>query len=194
MDVPIEIAFHNMDGSDALEARIRERAERLHRHLDRINSCRVIVEAPHRSKGGPQGYHVTIDVTAPGDEIAVSRDPGETSRHQDPYMAVNDAFKAMEKRLEGYKEKRRRDVKTHVRPLQGKVLRLFPDYGFVATVDGGDEIYFHRNAVAEGRFDDLEPGDPVELVLAHGESPEGPQATTVKPISRSAYVEARPRG
>ena len=192
MDVPLEIAFHNMDRSEAIERRVRERAVRLERFHKGINSCRVVVEAPHRSEGGPQGYHVTIDVTVPGEELAVSRDPGDRERHHDPYLAVKDAFEAMEKRLESRKEKRRHDVKSHPAPLQGRVLRMFPDHGFVATNDGR-EIYFHRNAVAEGRFDDIRPEDAVELVIVHGESPEGPQATTVKPIRDARYVDAPPR-
>lgn len=191
MDVPVEIAFQDMEASEALEARIRDRAQRLQRFFDRINSCRVIVSTPHgSSQGGRQAFHVTVDVTVPGRELAVSRDPGAQDRHYDPHVAVRDAFDAMEKQLESFKEKKKGEVKTLNAPLQGKILRMFPDYGFIEVTDGR-EIYFHRNTVIGGRFEDLEADDPVELALVHGESPMGPQATTVKPIRRAEYVEDR---
>ena len=40
MDTPLEIAFHNMDSSDGLEARIRERAAKQERFHNHITSCR----------------------------------------------------------------------------------------------------------------------------------------------------------
>ena len=80
------------------------------------------------------------------------------------------------------------DVKAHAAPLQGRILRLFTGHGFIATTDQR-EIYFHRNSVVDGDFEDLEEGQTVELVLVHGESPMGPQASTVRPIRRMQYVE-----
>ena len=43
MDTPLEIAWHNVEKSEPLEARIRERVDKLHRYFDRINSCRIEV-------------------------------------------------------------------------------------------------------------------------------------------------------
>jgi len=42
MELPLQIAFRHMDSSDAVAARIRERAEELERFFDRIMSCRVV--------------------------------------------------------------------------------------------------------------------------------------------------------
>ena len=43
--------------------------------------------------------------------------------------------------------------------------RVFPDrdYGFVIT-EGGEQVYFHRNAVLGGAFDALAPGSEVTFV------------------------------
>jgi cold shock CspA family protein len=57
----------------------------------------------------------------------------------------------------------------------------------VATNDGR-EIYFHRNAVVDEGFDALEKDAAVELTLVHGESPMGPQASTVRRIGAMDYV------
>ena len=48
MDVPLEIAFHNLDSSPALMRLIRERADRMQRRFSRVNSCRVVVEPAAR--------------------------------------------------------------------------------------------------------------------------------------------------
>lgn len=187
MDVPLEIAFHNTESSEPLERRIRERVERMHRRFSRINSCRVVVEVPHRSQAKALAYHVRIETRVPGRELVVSKDPGLYGAHFDPYVMVRDAFDAMERQLEQHSQEVRGEVKTHHVPPQGRVLRLFPDYGFIATTDGR-EIYFHRNSVIDGRFEDLEEDAPVELSLIDGESPMGPQATTVRPIGGMKLV------
>ena len=45
MKLPLQISFHNMDFSEALEANIREKAAKLGKFGDQIMSCRVMVEA-----------------------------------------------------------------------------------------------------------------------------------------------------
>lgn len=98
----------------------------------------------------------------------------------------------MDRQLETHGQKVRNETKTHPAPLQGRVLRLFPDHGFAATNDGR-EVYFHRNAVAEDEFSELAEGDALELAMVNGESPIGPQASTVKRIRPMAYLPERGR-
>jgi ribosome-associated translation inhibitor RaiA len=45
MQVPLEIAFHNMEPSEFVEAEVRERVNTLERYSDRITRCSVSVEA-----------------------------------------------------------------------------------------------------------------------------------------------------
>jgi cold shock CspA family protein len=63
----------------------------------------------------------------------------------------------------------------------GLVVRLFPqqDYGFI-EVRGSPDLYFTRNAVTGGSFDDLKVGTMVEVTRATTEGPMGPQASSVK--------------
>ena len=50
MDKPLEIAFHGLQGSPALEDDIRAHVAKLERHCKDLVSCRVTVEAgPGRS-------------------------------------------------------------------------------------------------------------------------------------------------
>lgn len=183
MESPLEISFRNMDSSPAVEARIHEKVAKLEQFFDRIVTCRVVVEAEHRRHHKGNLYNVRIAIGVPGKEIMVDRNGPKNHAHEDVYVALRDAFNAAGRQLEDYARKVRGDVKTHEEPLTGSVLRLFPDedYGFVQTSDGR-EVYFHRHSVVEGNFDDLEPGSQVRLVLAYGESAEGPQASTVKPF------------
>lgn len=186
MQVPLEIAFHNCQKSEALEQKVRERVEKLHRYFDRIISCRVVFEVPHRSQAHPLGYHMRIEVHVPDKELVVSHGPSAPEDRFKPGVVVREAFDAMERQLEEHSRKRRGEVKTLNQPLQGRVLRRFDNHGFIATTDGR-EIYFHRNALVDGEFDRLEADQPVELELMEGESPMGPQATTVKTIGRMQF-------
>ena len=172
MDTPLEIAFDNMEPSATLDAKIRDRVERLHRYFNHINSVHVTVSVPHRNPAErSREYHVRIEVRVPDKELVVSRDPGDRRAHFDAEIAVRDSFEAMEKQLEAHSQKVRGEVKTHLAQPQGRVARIFHDHGFVATA-----------------FDELGTGAPVELAIAEDESPVGPQATTVRPIRETEYM------
>jgi ribosome-associated translation inhibitor RaiA/cold shock CspA family protein len=185
MRLPLQITFRNMDPSPALEARIRGRAEELDRFFDRITSCRVIVQCRHRRHQQGKLFEVCIDLTVPGREIAVGRGNGTNHAHEDAHVAVRDAFDAARRQLEDHAGTRRGALKLHTVPDHGKIARLLPDRdcGFIVTVTN-DEIYFHRNSVIDGRFDDLSVGAEVRFVAQDSESAEGPQASTVVPLGK----------
>jgi len=188
MQLPLQISFRNMDVSPAIEARIREKAAKLDQFSDRIMSCRVVVECPRRRGHKGKLYHVRIDMTVPGGgEIVVNREAPQNHAHEDVYVAIRDAFNAAARQIEDHARKRRGEVKAHDVPLHGTVVSLFPDYGFVRASDGR-EIYFHRNSVVEGTFEDLAEGSEVRLVVAEKEGEKGPQASTVRPIGKHHLV------
>ena len=190
MQIPVEVTFRNMDPSEAVEAKIRKKAEKLERYFDRIVSCRVVVESPHRRHQKGKLYNLRIDIGVPGREIVVTHSGPKNHAHEDIYVAVRDAFNAATRQLEDHARKVRGDVKSHEVPPHGKVVRLFPyqGYGFVAMSDGR-EIYFHRNSVVNNAFDQLEVGHEVRVAVAEGESAEGPQASTVTPIGKHHLIE-----
>jgi ribosome-associated translation inhibitor RaiA len=114
MQVPLQISFIDMDPSPALEAKIRERADKLEQFFAGLISCHVIVQGPHHHRSGGRHYAVHIHLQVPGRELDVSRDPDDVP-HGDAYVAVRYAFDAAARRLEDYARKRRGDVKRHER-------------------------------------------------------------------------------
>lgn len=174
----VQVSFHHVPPSDAVDQLIREKAAWLERFFPKIMSCRVTLEAARQGHGKGNVYQVRVDVTVPGAEIVAGRDPAGRNPHEDAYTAVRDAFDTMRRLLQDHARKQRGEVKTHVSPPHGRVARFFPQqgYGFIETPDGRD-IYFHQNAVLNGGFQRLEVGDEVRFEEEEGE--EGTQATTV---------------
>ena len=48
MKIPLQVTFRSTPRSGAVEAHIREKADKLDMFYDRIMGCRVVVAAPHR--------------------------------------------------------------------------------------------------------------------------------------------------
>lgn len=187
MQLPIQVTFRHMGHSDAIEAKVRERVEKLGQFCDQIMSCRVMIEPAHKHKHKGNLYQIRIDVTVPGKELVVSREPDAHQAHQDIYVSIRDAFDAMRRQLEDFRRKQRGHVKTHEVPPHGRITQLVPaeDYGMITTVDGR-EVYFHRNSVIGAEFDSLELGSDVRFAEEAGE--KGPQASTVHPIGKHHVV------
>jgi ribosomal subunit interface protein len=112
MKIPLQITFRGIPHSDAVEAKIREKAGKLDKFYSHIMSCRVAVEAEHHHHQGNQ-YHIRIDITTPSKELVVSREHHDKQAHEDIYVAIRDAFNAATRQLEDYSRVQRGDVKTH---------------------------------------------------------------------------------
>jgi ribosomal subunit interface protein len=178
---PLQITFKGLEPSDALKEAVEARADKLETFYDKIESCRVVIEAPHHHHRKGNLYHVKVRLTVPGEEIVVSRESSRHAPHEDAYLAINDAFKETKRRLEDYVRRRRGQVKEHVGPPHAVVARIFPEegYGFLRT-PRGDEIYFHANSVLGGAFDKLEVGTEVRYAEEKGD--KGPQASSVSVV------------
>lgn len=183
MKIPLQVTFRGFPHSDAVEANVREKAEKLDQFFSDIMSCRVVVEAQHKHHEHGNLYHVSIDLTVPGHELAVTRDPSGHQAHEDVYVAIRDAFDAARRQLEDYARELRGDVKTHEPPARGHIVELVPaeDFGRIGT-PSGRLLYFHRNSVLNADFDKLQEGDEVNFVEEEGEL--GPQASTVRVTRR----------
>ena len=180
MEQPLQIAFRDFPRSEAVEADIRGQAAELEQFYERIQRCRVVVEMPHRRHQQGKLYTVRIDLTVPGQELVIGREPSQHHAHEDVYVAIRDAFNAAKRQLQDHARRERADVKRHEAMQEGRVAKLFPEpgYGFIETADGR-EVYFHRNSVLDGGFDQLVSGARVRFAEELGE--KGPQASTVHP-------------
>ena len=105
MRIPLQVVFHGMDHSDAVQARITEEVNKLERLDDHITDCRVTVESPHNhhSKGAP--YNISISVNVPGDTLTV-KTGAVNPVHHDINVAVRDAFSTMSRRIKENSDRR----------------------------------------------------------------------------------------
>jgi cold shock CspA family protein/ribosome-associated translation inhibitor RaiA len=189
MQIPLKIAFEGgLTATDALRERIEQEVGKLERFSDRITACRVAVigRSGHQHQGDL--FQIRIQIVMPGRaDIMIDRNPSADHAHEDPYVAIRDAFKAARRRLQDHERRSAGQTKAHEAPPHGHVARLIAeqDYGFIETSDGR-EIYFHRNAVVNDEFDNLETGSEVRFVESEGD--KGPQASTVHLIGKSHIV------
>lgn len=187
MQLPIQIAFRNMPHSETIEELVRDKAAALDRFADHIMGCRVVVEVPHRHHQRGNLYQVKLDITVPGEEIVVSREPTDHLADRDLQVALRDAFDTARRQLEDYVRRRRGFVKTAEALPHARISKLVPEesYGFLSTSDGR-EIYFHSHSVLEDGYKHLQVG--TEVAFAEEEGHKGPQATTVKLVGRHHHV------
>lgn len=182
MRVPLEIRFHGLSRSDAIETHIRDQANRLERFYDDIISCRVGVEQPqmHQRFGNP--YRVVVEVTIPPKKHLVAKsEPADEEQHVPLQTVIKNTFHRMERELKkavAKKREKQAPVENYAR-----IVRLFSDdgYGFIQTASG-EEFYFHRDAVAHNDFEKLEVGTEVSFEPEMGQ--QGPQAGAVHIIAK----------
>lgn len=187
MQLPLQVTFRDMERSEALEADVREKAEKLDRIYDRIMSCRVVIEEHHKHHHQGNLFHCRIDLKVPNGELVASRERGEHHAHEDAYVAIRDAFSSIQRQLERYAEEHRGEVKTHGTPLHGLIahINLGEGFGMIKSSDGR-EIYFHRNSVLDAPFQQLKVGTEVRFAEEMGE--QGPQASTVHVVGKHHAV------
>jgi ribosomal subunit interface protein len=109
MQKPVEIAFRNMESSDAAEAAIRDHVARLERMFGRMTTCRVRVDQRNQNANESMPPVVHIDISVPGhNDIVVAHEADHLQRkYQAPDLrnAINEAFRIAERRLGKYKDK-----------------------------------------------------------------------------------------
>lgn len=168
MKLSAQITTRNITLDKQSEATLRQKIQKLEQFCEDIISCRVLVEVPHRHKQHGKQYNVCIDLSIPGSEILVRREPRE-----DLGVAMRDAFEAARRQLLRHLSRHRKHGK-RVEPSPGlaRVTRIYPDrgYGFLSTRDGR-EIYFDIDSMVQDDFDALELGTYVH----YSESGQGPR-------------------
>jgi cold shock CspA family protein/ribosome-associated translation inhibitor RaiA len=185
MDSPLEIAFHNLQPSPAIETELRKHVDKLEHRFGRLTGCRVSVEKLHNQHrtGNLFEIHITLSIPGHGRDLAVSRPPQrarERFANPDIHVSIRDAFDAAERQLEAFKGRVRSDTASpSASALTGQVALIEPgaDHGFILN-SVGSQLYFHRDSVTNGRFEDLKQGDTVHYVEAEGSA--GPVAVKVR--------------
>ena len=107
MNLALQITFHGVPPSHAVETKIRSRAAKLLKVCDSITSCRVAVEAPHRHHERGNHFKVRVELAVPGQTLVASREPDEREAHADIFVAVRDAFDNVRRQLQAYATRQR---------------------------------------------------------------------------------------
>jgi ribosome-associated translation inhibitor RaiA len=115
----LSILFLETTRSDAVEAKIRERAELLARFSNDIQKCEVRVASPHGHHRKGRLHAVHIRLTVPGEEITIERQPAE----DDVYVSIREAFDAARRKLEDYERRHRGEIKAHPRTARDRSRR-----------------------------------------------------------------------
>jgi putative sigma-54 modulation protein len=101
MSTPLEISFHGLEKSDAVEARIRDKFSRLQQHFERITHARVVVETPRKHSPTAKVFHVKIELGLPGQKpLVVSHESDVGQARTDVSLAIRDAFAAARRQLD----------------------------------------------------------------------------------------------
>ena len=102
MKIPLQISSRKLSlSSNAIEI-IKHKVEKLESFCDKIISCRVMVETPHRHKNHGSLYNVSIDISIPGAELAINKEG-----HEDFFVAIRDAFEAARRQIIQYFRKQK---------------------------------------------------------------------------------------
>ena len=95
MRTPVEIHFHGIEKSAAIEERVREKMSKLDKHFGRMTRCRVVLEAPHRSPQKPKVYQIKIEISLPRRKpIVVRHERAGAHANEELPLAIRDAFEA----------------------------------------------------------------------------------------------------
>jgi cold shock CspA family protein len=176
LQVPLEIAFHNIESSDWAEQEIRARVAELERLYGRLVSCRVRIDQRAKDLTGTIPPVVHIELGIPGrSDLVVSHEPEHLLRQLLDLKEQRDG------------RTKAGDHDTENQSL-GQVAEITPeqDFGFLLTKEGG-LLYFHRNSLLSGDFDDLKVGEYVHYNEDVGDT--GPIATKVRVKSKNLAAE-----
>ncbi len=110
MQTPLQITFHQLEASPAVEARIHEKMAKLEQLHRGIVSGRVVVEPAAQQHGGGQAfYSVRFELGLGGGKTIVGGGPGQDA-FDNVYAALKAAFDATRRQLHDHIEREREPV------------------------------------------------------------------------------------
>jgi len=103
-----QITYRGMEPSAAMNAKILDYTRKLEEFHPKVTMCHVIIDEDGRRKQQGNRFAVHVDVHVPGHEIVASR-----KEHEDPYVALHEAFMVVYRQLEEDIRRKRGHVKRH---------------------------------------------------------------------------------
>lgn len=187
MQVAPEVIFKDIDRTAWVEGYVAERLAHLEKFSPDITRCHVTVAREQASHRKGNRYSVMVEVRVPRQhDLAVRKQKQIRDMQTQLPAIINEAFGAIEKQLKKTVALRRHEEKVHDGgEPHGLVEKLFEEagYGFIRTLDGAQQFYFHRNSVLHDDFGNLSVGTEVRFSAQDGE--QGPQASSVQIVARA---------
>lgn len=101
MTTALDVHFHGLEKSEAVESKVKEKVAKLQRRFGRISACRVVLEAPHRNPAKAKVFSVKIEISIPGSKpIIINHEREGASAHDDLSLAIRDAFEAATRKVD----------------------------------------------------------------------------------------------
>jgi ribosomal subunit interface protein len=122
MTMVSNVTYRDLDTSEALNAIISKRLQKLERYCSDIQRSRVVLDSPHNHKHKGKEFRATVEIDIKGSPITITQN--DPSIH----VAVRDAFDVAERKL-----------KSHAQQLQAKRQRKRPDIN-TEVADDFDEV------------------------------------------------------
>jgi len=100
-EAAVSIHFHGIEKSAALEELVRQKLRKLAQHFGRITSCRVVLEAPHRTPRKPKVFQIKIELGVPRRRpIVICHERVGGHAHAELPLVVRASFDAAVRRLD----------------------------------------------------------------------------------------------
>jgi cold shock CspA family protein len=188
MSIPLQLTFRNTDRSKWIEEAVEAELIKLEKFSDQIQQCRVVIEKSNNHHHKANIFHVRVSMIVEGKEIIVSKESASESAGKDVHTALKHAFDVIPKKLEKLD---RLDDPVHLRHCKkreyytiiehAQVARVFTEdgFGFLQTTDG-NEVYFEKDSLVGGLFDQLLPGTDVAFAAEAGR--DGPVVSWVSAV------------
>lgn len=98
MATPVQLTFRDFPPCPSVTDHVQRRATKLETYFDRLMTCHVVVEEPHRRSRHGQKFHVRIDMHVPGKELVVSKTSADST--EDLHATIDEAFGEAERVLD----------------------------------------------------------------------------------------------
>jgi protein required for attachment to host cells/ribosome-associated translation inhibitor RaiA len=106
VSLPMSLVFRNMEASPSVQAAALKHLAKLGRKFDRIVSCRVTIEAPHRHHRKGRLFQANVELMLPGHEITTKGAGKNNHAHEDVNVALRDAFDAATRQLQDFRRRK----------------------------------------------------------------------------------------
>jgi ribosomal subunit interface protein len=143
----VKVTIRDTPKSQFLEDHIIKKAFKLNQYCQQISKCRVVVDMPQKHKHQGKLFRVSIELNVKGKELVVNRKLDE-----DVYVAIAQAFDAIERKLENYSHRRVNNIRRRKRAANEEYVEFNRRSDDVLSKEANDEFYIDE---FDSEYEDL---------------------------------------